>query len=311
MATILITGGTGLVGKALTKKLLRAGHSVIVLTRKVPVVTSIPGIRYASWDIDRKAISLEALQQADHIIHLAGAGVVDKKWTPAYQKEIQDSRIESSRLLVDTLRQNRHGVKSIISMSAIGWYGADKDPSRSFEETDPSDTNFLGETCRLWEESISPVAELGIRLVKLRTGIVLDNEGGALAEFKKPLRFGVAAILGNGKQIISWIHIDDLCRMMMHAVEQQNLQGVFNAVAPVPVNNRTLTLTLAKLMRGRLYAAVHVPSFLLTLILGQRSVEVLKSATVSCKKIQDTGFRFTYPGIEDALKNLVGKQVRS
>lgn len=311
MATILITGGTGLVGKALTKKLLRAGHSVIVLTRKVPVVTSIPGIRYASWDIDRKAISLEALQQADHIIHLAGAGVVDKKWTPAYQKEIQDSRTESSRLLVDTLRQNRHGVKSIISMSAIGWYGADKDPSRSFEETDPSDTNFLGETCRLWEESISPVAELGIRLVKLRTGIVLDNEGGALAEFKKPLRFGVAAILGNGKQIISWIHIDDLCRMMMHAVEQQNLQGVFNAVAPVPVNNRTLTLTLAKLMRGRLYAAVHVPSFLLTLILGKRSVEVLKSATVSCKKIQDTGFRFTYPGIEDALKNLVGKQVRS
>lgn len=311
MATILITGGTGLVGKALTKKLLRAGHSVIVLTRKVPVVTSIPGIRYASWDIARKAISLEALQQADHIIHLAGAGVVDKKWTPAYQKEIQDSRTESSRLLVDTLRQNRHGVKSIISMSAIGWYGADKDPSRSFEETDPSDTNFLGETCRLWEESISPVAELGIRLVKLRTGIVLDNEGGALAEFKKPLRFGVAAILGNGKQIISWIHIDDLCRMMMHAVEQQNLQGVFNAVAPVPVNNRTLTLTLAKLMRGRLYAAVHVPSFLLTLILGKRSVEVLKSATVSCKKIQDTGFRFTYPGIEDALKNLVGKQVRS
>ena len=162
------------------------------------------------------------MQKADHIIHLAGAGVVDKKWTDAYKKEIQDSRTESSRLLVSALKNNTNKVKTVVSASAIGWYGADAPGAKPFVETDVPANDFLGETCRLWEDSITPVEALQVRLVKLRTGIVLSNNGGALTEFKKPLKLGVAGILGDGKQMVSWIHVDDLCSMYIWG--QQNLQ---------------------------------------------------------------------------------------
>ena len=304
MATILITGGTGLIGKALTKSLLQQGYAVIILTRNITGRKAAPGTSYAAWDVKKQQIDLAAMQQADYIIHLAGAGVVDKKWTVAYKNEIRESRTESSRLLADALKNNSNKVKAIVTMSAIGWYGADAEPFKPFEETDAADTGFLGETCRLWEESIEPVAALGKRLVKIRTGIVLAGNGGALAEFKKPLHFGVAAILGNGKQMVSWIHVDDLCRMFLYAIENEKMQGCYNAVAPTPVSNKTLTLTLAKIMRGRFYIPIHVPVFVLKLMLGQRSIEVLKSATVSCRKMLETGFRFSYGKIEDALCDL-------
>ena len=155
------------------------------------------------------------------------------------------------------------------------------------------------------EESITTAEIMGIRVCKLRTGIVLSNDGGALVEFKKPLRMGIAAILGNGKQMISWIHIEDLCRMFIHAVENPKLNESFNAVAPYPVSNKTLTLTLAKLIRGRFFIPMHVPSFILKLMLGESSIEVLKSTTVSSDKIKSTGFTFYYPSIEAALKELI------
>ncbi|MEO7305860.1 MAG: TIGR01777 family oxidoreductase, partial [Ferruginibacter sp.] len=262
---------------------------------------------YALWDIKKQEIDIAAVQKADHIIHLAGAGVVEKKWTGAYKKEIVESRTESSRLIVEALTNNENKVKTIISASAIGWYGADSVPVKPFTETDPADDSFLGQTCKAWEESIEPVTSLGKRLVKIRTGIVLSKEGGALAEFKKPIHLGVAAILGNGKQVVSWIHIDDLCRMLIAAIENEMMQGSYNAVAPLPVTNKTLTLVLANKMNGKFYIPIHVPAFVLKIMMGQRSVEVLKSATVSCKKIMDTGFKFNYTNIETALENLVKK----
>lgn len=304
MPTVLITGGTGLIGKQMAETFVRRGYRVIILTRNPSGQKEHEHISYARWDIKKQEIDSRAIEQADHIIHLAGAGVVDKKWTKAYKKEIRESRTESSRLLVRTLRSNNNRVKTIVSMSAIGWYGADKVPVKPFEETDAADAGFLGETCRLWEESIEPAMAPGKRLVKLRTGIVLARNGGALKEFKKPLHFGVAAILGNGKQTISWIHVDDLCRMFLYAIENEKMQGSYNAVAPQPVSNRTLTLTLAKIMKGRFYIPIHVPVFVLKLILGQRSIEVLKSATVSCKKISGAGFKFSYEKIEPALNDL-------
>ncbi len=304
MPTILITGGTGLVGSALTKALLQKGHRVIILTRNNSRKQPDQGICYANWNVEKQEIDVSALQQADHIVHLAGAGVVEKSWTDKYKKEIVASRTESSRLIIDTLKNNNNSVKSVISASAIGWYGPDKEPVVPFSESHPADGHFLGETCRLWEESIEPVVALGKRLVKLRTGIVLSNEGGALSEFKKPIRFGIAAILADGKQIVSWIHIDDLCRLFMYAIENEDLQGSYNAVAPQPVSNKTLTLTLAKIMRGKFFIPFHVPAFVLQIMLGQRSIEVLKSATVSCKKILDTGFAFRHNDIETALKDL-------
>jgi uncharacterized protein (TIGR01777 family) len=306
MQTVLITGGTGLVGTMLAKKLQEKGYELIILTRKLPADNSLSKnrISYAQWDIDRQSIDIAAIQKADYIIHLAGAGVVNRKWTEAYKKEIQDSRTQSSLLIIDALQKNTNKVKAVISISAIGWYGADKDPVQPFTESDASDNNFLGETCRLWEESIQPVGQLRKRLVIFRSGIVLSSDGGAFAEFRKPLRFGIASILGNGEQVISWIHIDDLCRLFIAGIENEQLSGAYNAVAPIPTTNKALTLTLAKEMRGNFFIPMYVPGFILRLMLGDRSVEVLKSATVSCEKLQKTGFSFLYPTIEAAIKSL-------
>lgn len=308
MQTILITGGTGTIGKTLVSLLLQKGYRVIVLTRKLPAKNSAsPGLSYAVWDVKKQTIDITAVQNADGIIHLAGAGVVDKKWTEAYKKEIQESRTESSKLLIATLKNNRHKVKTVVSASAIGWYGTDEPGTKPHVETDTPATDFLGDTCRLWEESIRPVEQLSIRLVKLRTGIVLSNNGGALAEFKKPIQLGVAGILGDGEQMVSWIHIDDLCRMYIAALENENLSGTYNAVAPLPVTNKVLTLQLAKQLKGKIFIQFHVPAFILKLIMGDRSIEVLKSNTVSAEKIQQAGFTFLYNDIGSALAQLCSK----
>ena len=306
MQTVILTGGTGLIGKPLTQRLIKKGFRVIILTRKIPAAVATEGIQYALWNVKEKKIDIAAVQKADHIIHLAGAGVMDKRWTAAYKKEIQDSRTQSSALLIETLQQNENKVQTIVSSSAIGWYGHDTEESmqNGFTETDPPDKSFLGETCRLWEESIDAATLIGKRVVKLRTGIVLSNDGGALVEFKKPLKVGLATILGSGKQTVSWIHIDDLCRMYIHALQNQNLQGAYNAVAPSPVSNKTLTLELAKIIRKRFFIPVYVPSFVLKIMLGESSVEVLKSTTVSCEKIKQSGFAFLYPSVEAALMQL-------
>lgn len=310
MQTILITGGTGLVGKALTKMLVQKNYKVIILSRSLKNKVNTTEISYALWDIEKQNIDMEAISKADCIIHLAGAGVVDKRWTSAYKKEILSSRTRSSLLLVDALKKGNHQVKTIVSSSAIGWYGPDKKADYAFVETDPAEVDFLGTTCRQWEESISTAEILGIRVCKLRTGIVLSNDGGALVEFKKPLQMGIAAILGNGKQMVSWIHVEDLCRMFIHAIENPKLTGSFNAVAPMPVSNKMLTLTLAKLMRGSFFIPMHVPSFILKIVLGESSIEILKSTTVSSEKIKSTGFTFFYPSIEAALKELTNPSLK-
>jgi uncharacterized protein (TIGR01777 family) len=169
----------------------------------------------------------------------------------------------------------------------------------------PADEGFLGQTCVQWEQSFDDLDKTAIRLVKLRTGIVLSNDGGALAEFKKPVRMGIAGILGSGKQIVSWIHIEDLCRQYIFAIENPAVSGVYNAVAPGPVSNKYLTIQLAQELKGRFYIPVNVPVFALKLVLGEMSVEVLKSATVSTDKMHRQGFTFLYPSIEAALKQLI------
>lgn len=307
MSTILITGGTGLIGSALTKMLTGQGHKVIILTRtQKPAVDN--NISYAIWNTNSQKINEEAVASADYIVHLSGAGVADKRWTSARKKEIVESRQQGSALLVKALMHVPNNVKAVISASAIGWYGKDEDRSpkkKAFTEDMDADKEFLGETCRLWEESIEPVKDAGKRLVKLRIGIVLSNDGGALPEFKKPVKFGIAGVLGSGKQVISWIHIEDLCRMFIYAIENESVAGVYNAVAPTPVTNKELTLLLAEKMKGRFYVHMHVPVFVLKTMLGEMSTEVLKSATVSAEKIRSAGFTFLYPSIESALGNLI------
>ncbi len=290
-----------MVGTALSKALLAKGYAVIILGRSQGKKSDHPALSYATWDIEKEEIDKEAIGKADYIIHLAGASVIEKKWTEKRRREIIDSRVKSSELLVKALTDYPNKVKAVISTSAIGYYGEDADRSTAFVETDAPAAGFLSDVCRLWEESIQPVTQLNKRLVIFRIGIVLSPDGGALQEFAKPLAVNVAAYMGNGKQIISWVHMDDLAAMYIAAIEKEEMKGVYNAVAPQPVSNKALVIQLARSKGKRFYIPFPVPAFLLKLVLGERSQEILKSATVSAEKIEATGFMFSYPSIKKAL----------
>jgi uncharacterized protein len=306
--TILITGGTGLIGRALSEEFAEQGFKVIVYTRNPEENKKYATdfVRYAPWDVEAGTYDRVALQAADIIVHLAGENIAAKKWTPKRKEEIVNSRLRSSELLIKAIRETPNKVKTIVSASAIGWYGPDpKIPNpRPFVETDEHYPDFLGETCKQWEDSIQPVAFFGKRLVKIRTGLVLTNQGGVFPELKKSLRFGAAGILGGGKQVMSWIHMDDLVRIYLHVINDDRLYGPFNAVSPKPVSNKELVVKLAKQIKGSFFVPLHIPNFALRLALGEMSIEVLKSATVSCDKIRKAGFNFVFPSIESALHEL-------
>jgi uncharacterized protein (TIGR01777 family) len=294
-----------MIGQALAKQFITNGYEVIILSRS-PKRSSRLHLSYAKWDIEKGEIDLEALAKANIIVHLAGEGVADKRWSEKRKQAIVDSRVNSGNLLVKALSENNHQLKTFIAASAIGWYGPDTAASleHGFVETDTPDNSYLGNTCQLWEQSTAAVASMGIRLVTLRIGIVFNKKGGALAEFLKPAKFALAAILGNGKQIVSWIHQADLCKMIQFAIETPAVQGVYNAVAPNPVTNKKLVITIAK-NTYPIYFPSFVPGFLLKIILGEMSIEVLKSAKVSAQKIQDAGFIFDYPNVEEAIIDLI------
>jgi len=303
--TVTITGGTGLIGHALKQLLLQRGHKVFILTREKK--SNEENVEYLKWDVTKQEIDKRAITETDHIIHLAGAGIADKRWTKKRKNEIMESRTKSGEFLVNLLKTIPNDVKTIVSASAIGWYGEDPviPNPHPFNETDPAANNFLGNTCQAWEASIEPVTALGKRLVIFRTGIVLSKDGGALKEFMKPVRFGIAAILGSGKQMISWIHIHDICRLYVEALENHQINGVYNAVASSPVSNKELVIQLATRKRGRFYIPMYVPSFALRAVIGELSVEVLKSATVSNVKLRRTNFQFAFPTIQSAMEELI------
>lgn len=295
-----------MIGTALSKFLLSRGYEVIILTRNPkPVKNSSAGISYATWNISEQNMNEEVFKKANYIIHLAGAGVADEPWTEKRKREIAESRIKSSELLIKAMSSIPNKIISVVSASAIGWYQQNK--GYQSVETDPPATDFLGETCSAWENAIKPVEGLGKRLVILRTGIVLSNEGGAFPAFRKPIQYGIAGILGNGKQIISWIHIEDLCRLYLEAMVNNTWSGVYNAVSPNPVNNRNFTMTLAKKIKGSFFIPIPVPNFILRMMLGDRSEEVLKNSNISSNKIKQQGFQFIYPTIDTAFTDLTGR----
>ena len=305
MAKYLITGGSGLVGMALARHLVGFGQEVTILSRK-PGSAMKGGLRFRHWDPAKLQIDEEAIREADHIVHLAGANVAEKRWTDSRKKEIIESRVQSGRFLADCLRTIPNRVSSVLGASAQGWYGPDPDTPGflSFKESDPAHHDFLGSTCRLWEESLQDISSLGIRLIQLRIGIVLSTQGGALAEFRKPVRFGFSPILGSGSQVISWIHIQDLVSMIQWALTKRDVSGVYNAAAPAPVTNRDLMRALAKASRVP-FIPIPVPTWALRWMLGEMSVEVLKSTTLSGEKVRQAGFVFSFCRIQDALRDLI------
>jgi uncharacterized protein (TIGR01777 family) len=301
-----------MIGKALTQALIERGFNVVILTRHISnqQETKSDKLSYAIWNVEKQTIDKNAFAKADYIIHLAGASVAEKRWTKKRKQEIVSSRVNSGRLIADSLKNFPNKVKTVVSATAIGWYGPDKNDGKKFTEDDLSSNDFLGQTCKQWEAAIEPASFLGKRLVKLRIGIVLSKEGGAYVEFKKPLKFRLATILGNGKQIVSWIHIDDLVRAILFAMENEKMEGVYNAAAPHPVSNKELVLEIAIKERGRSYFPVHVPIFALKIRLGEMSIEVLKSATVSSEKIREAGFIFQYPDLKSAISQLASQKNR-
>lgn len=297
---ILITGATGLVGTRLTELLKTQGHQIVCLTRKRK--EQVVGI--FEWDIVQGTIDTGCLAGVDTIVHLAGAGIADKPWTSDRKKEILESRIKSTQLLFELLQNTSHQVRTVVAASAIGYYGFAGE-ERIFDEESSPGNDFLADVVKQWEAAIDRIAALHIRVVKLRIGIVFSEKGGALAAMVKPIKWGLAAPLGSGDQYLSWIHLDDLCRMFVHAIDREDMNGAYNAVALQPVTNKALTQAIAKVLKRPLWLPA-VPGFVLQWMLGEMAGLVLNGSQVSARKIVQTGFSFSYPGLQEALQNLLG-----
>jgi uncharacterized protein (TIGR01777 family) len=292
---ILITGGTGLIGTRLSEILIDLGYDVAHLSRKPSKVTHYKAFR---WNVKEGTLDDNAITYADYIVHLAGANLADGKWTDERKKEILDSRVQSSLLLYRKLKELPHHVKGFISSSAIGIYGNSGD--RLVTEESVYGDDFLADVTKQGESAAWKVHELGIRTVLFRTGIVLSDKGGALPQIARPVKLMAGAPLGSGKQYMSWIHIDDLCRLYVEAIENTSFSGVYNAVAPNPVTNEEFTKTLAKVM-GKPLVLPKVPAFGLKLMLGEVSEILLGGQRVSGNKVLHSGFTFEYATLDKAL----------
>jgi uncharacterized protein (TIGR01777 family) len=301
---ILITGASGLIGKRLTDLLLKRGYEVSHLSRssKSGLVPSFV------WDVDKGEMDSQALEGVDAIIHLAGAGVADKRWSKSRKEEILISRVKSSQLLYKKLATINHSVKTVVSASAIGYYGFESE--EVFTEESSSGTDFLAQVTKQWEAEVDKLTALNLRIVKLRIGIVLSEKGGALPEMAKPIRLGVGSPLGSGKQQLSWIHLDDLCEMFIHAVRTDQMQGAYNAVSGNWVTNAELTKTIAQVLKKPLWLP-NAPAFVLKIIVGEMADIVLGGSKVSADKIKKTGFNFRYSNLEEALNNCLKQKAQS
>ena len=291
MARILITGGTGLVGKRLTQMLIDKNHEVLILSRTPKNNNEF------KWDVSSKYIDEKALINTDYIIHLAGAGIASKRWTKKRKQVIIDSRVKTANLLFDKITALKINLKGFISASGIGYYGA-VNSEIIFEETAKVGTDFLGNTCNKWEQAAHQFSTQSIPVTILRTGIVLAKKGGALDKMKTP----IITPIGSGKQYIPWIHIDDLCNLYIAAIEN-NLIGVFNAVAPEHHTSISFSKALAKQFK-RPYLAIGVPHLILKILFGEMSVILLKGSRISTKKIEKNKYSFRFSKLHEALSNL-------
>ncbi len=299
MEKVLISGASGLLGKAISEKLQSKGFEVLSLSR------SRKNDKNAFWwDVDKGEIEEEAVKKADYIIHLAGEGIADKKWTDERKKQIIESRTKTTQLLLKAIKNTGANIKAFVSASAVGYYGAITS-EKIYTENDLPANDFLGISCMAWENSVEEISKLGIRTVKYRIGVVLSKDGGALPKMAAPFKFFMGAVLGSGKQYIPWIHINDVANAFVFAIQNEHLNGVYNLTAPGGgVSNRDFSKVLAKVLAKPLFLP-SIPEFVLKLIMGEMADIVLKGSRVSSKKISDTGFKFEYDNLELTLINLL------
>ena len=297
MKTILITGASGLIGSHLKDLLQSKGYTTISLSRKKSVDESV-----YFWNISENYIDPIAIKKADFIIHLAGAGIADERWTKNRKKILLESRVKTTQLLFDKINEYNPSIEGLIAASGIGYYGTIT-CDEIFTEESPCGKDFLAEICAQWEMESLKFQKEQIRTVIFRTGIVLTSHGGALAKISWPIRHGIGAFLGKGIQYMPWIHIDDLCRLYLFAIENKKIKGIFNAIAPNHITNKEFTTTLAKKLDRKIWLP-PVPSWLLKLFYGEMSDILLKGSRISEQKISNTGFEFNYKELMNALVSL-------
>ena len=295
---VLISGGTGMIGTRLAEMLIDAGYEVALLSRQ----SGTGHYRSFRWDLRAGTIDEAAIPYADYVINLAGSSVSDGKWTEERKHEILTSRLGGTALLAHELAKDGHQVRAFISASAIGIYGDSGDQVVN-EETPPAlASDFLVDVSQRWELAAHEVERLSIRTIITRIGIVLSSEGGALVPLARTVKMMAGAPLGTGRQYMSWIHLDDLCRLMIQMLEEPQWQGIYNAVAPNPVTNKEFTETLASVLHRPLVLP-KVPEFALNLMMGEMSEIVLASQRVSAEKVLRQGFTFEYPHLKPALES--------
>lgn len=286
-----------MIGMRLSEMLIDQGYEVAHLSRKPE---KVPTYKTFRWDVKEGYIDESAITYADYIVHLAGASLAGEKWTEERKREIINSRVQSANLLYRCLNETEHHVKGFISASGINAYGNSGDQLVSEESTLGDD--FLAEICKAWEASAWQMHDLNLRTVILRLGVVLSVKGGALPQMAKPIKLMAGAPLGSGKQYMSWVHIDDACRLFIRAIEDPQFKGVYNAVAPHPVTNREFMTELAEAMKKPLVLP-NVPAFAINLMLGEMSEVVLASVRASANKVMQTGFTFEYNYLREALES--------
>ena len=302
MKTILITGGSGMIGRRLSEMLIEKGYDVIWLSREKHVKAEIP--RY-KWNLLTGDIDTEALEEADVIVHLAGVDIAEGRWTEARKRMIVGSRVRSAHLLLDKLKEMNTKIDAFISASAVGYYGATTTEKIYTEEDEHDENDFLGVTCYNWEEQAKQfTTDLGIRSVSIRTGVVLSKDSELIKKAVLPTRFWLAAPLGKGDQYMNWIHIDDLCTIYIKAIEDETMQGAYNAVAPEYTTNAQFMKTIANVLRKPMFMP-RIPEFIFKWFLGESSQIILEGSRISSEKIRNAGFEFTYKTLVDALKDIL------
>ena len=299
--TILITGATGLVGQELVSMLLQNGHTVHYLSTSNNKLVTNSNYKGFYWNPKTAEIDTDSLADVEVVVHLAGASVA-KKWTKSYKDEIIDSRVLSTKLLFQTLQNTPNQVKQIVSASAIGIYPDSL--TNIYHESDLDiDVSFLGNVVKLWENEVNQFEKLQLIVSKIRIGIVLAKNGGALQEMVKPIQYGVGAAFGSGEQYQSWIHIQDLVAVFYHVIENK-LPGIYNGVSPYPVTNTELTKSIAKTLNKPFFLP-NIPKFVMQLILGEMHQILFSSQHVSCRKLLDENFQFKFASLDKALNDLL------
>ncbi|WP_372756948.1 TIGR01777 family oxidoreductase [Mariniflexile sp.] len=298
---VLITGATGLVGNEIVKLCLKNNIEVNYLTTSKSKIKNKQNYQGFYWNPKKHDIDVRCFDGVNAVIHLAGATVA-KRWTTAYKAEILSSRINPTQLLVNTLLNIKHNVKQVVSASAIGVY-PDSNTNYYDETFKTSNTSFLSEVVHVWEQEVDAFAKQNIIVSKVRIGLVLSNKGGALVEMMKPIKLGLGAAFGTGKQWQSWIHINDLSKLFVYILNNR-LEGVYNAVSPNPVTNQELTKTIATVLDKPLFLP-NIPKFVMKLVLGEMHTVLFESQRVSSKKIEDEGFNFKHHHLQPCLEHLL------